>query len=271
LFDHSDPGDAFPFYVMEYIEGARPIKKLVGTSDNPFQGNALRALQFFQQLASAIHAWEQAKIVHRDLSPGNVLILPNGDIKVIDFGICQIDETETITLVDEGVGTPNYMAPECESGAGGSVKTWSDIYSAGKLLWTAITNQFAFAREQAAFNSKALKILLPNDPKAWHLHHIFEKTIRHTPADRVLNAKAAIELANHVEYLIVSQYRPLELLNTHCPLCGFGKLRQSDTSGVFGDRMPSGFIAMLCAYCGFAFPINEHRWSESLRKRKELL
>src|SRR4030043_28214 len=58
-------------------------------------------------------------VVHRDISPSNILILPDETIKVIDFGLCQIENEDKITLIDEGVGTQNYMSPECESGAEG--------------------------------------------------------------------------------------------------------------------------------------------------------
>jgi serine/threonine protein kinase len=270
LFDHSAPGDAFPFYVMEYIEGARPLKKLVGSAENPFQGDALRSLRFFLQLASAIYAWEQAKIVHRDLSPGNVLILPSGDIKVIDFGICQIDETETITLADEGVGTQNYMAPECESGAGGEVRTWSDIYSAGKLLWTAITNQFAFSREQAAFNAKALSVIFPDNPETWHLQHIFEKTIRHAPSNRVMNAEAAVQLAKRVELVIAGNFPPLEALaKSRCPVCGWGSVKRFEQSHmVFYHAENARIMPVQCDYCGFCFAVNANAVSNRMQAVK---
>ena len=51
------------------------------------------------------------QIVHRDLSLANVLFVPDESIRVIDFGICQIVNGESLTLVDEGVGTPNYNCP----------------------------------------------------------------------------------------------------------------------------------------------------------------
>jgi serine/threonine protein kinase len=80
IVGHSAPRDEFQFCVIEYVEGSRPLKKLIGTGDNPFFRDALRALGFFQQLVSAIGAWEVAGVVHRDLSPANVLILPDGSI-----------------------------------------------------------------------------------------------------------------------------------------------------------------------------------------------
>lgn len=271
IIDHSEKADPFQFYVMEYIEGAKPLKKFITSKENPFHGDALRSLRFFIQLASAIHAWEEAKIVHRDLSPANILILPNGDIKVIDFGVCQIEDAETITLVDEGVGSQNYMAPECEAGAAGEVKSTADLYSAGKLLWSAITSQMAFSREKPAFATKSLREVFPERPFTWHLHHIFEKTIRHESKDRVKNAEAAIALARRVEFLILGGYTPIELLDAQCPMCGWGRMSGFDGSHmVFGNPNPAGIAALRCDYCGFCFAIDKRIDKATLDKRNNL-
>lgn len=272
IFDHSSPSDSFQFYVMEFIEGARPLKKLIGTTANPFQRNALRSIRFFKQLATAIAAWEDAGIVHRDLSPANVLILPDDDIKVIDFGICQIEGAETVTLVDEGVGSQNYMAPECESGAGGEAKTWSDIYSAGKLLWTAVTNVMAFSREQPAFTTKALSTVLPENPDTWHLQRIFEKTIRHKASDRLLNADAAIQFAQRVEEVISGGFPPIEVISVgQCPTCGWGQLTEmGDGWQVYHNPIPSGYGAYKCDFCGWCTVIYRRGVHERNQSRSQL-
>ena len=151
IVDHSSPDDEFQFYVMEHVEGAKSLKHIVGKVANPYYADAQKSLQLFIQLAEAIHAWSEVGIVHRDLSLGNVLVLPSGAIKVIDFGICQIDSQDTITLTDEGVGTPNYMAPECESGALGEISAASDLYSAGKILWSILNLQLLLIKSQNIF------------------------------------------------------------------------------------------------------------------------
>ncbi len=144
IIDHSNPTDEFQFYVMEFVEGAKSLKHILSGSKNPYYANPQKSLQLFIQLVEAIYNWSESNIVHRDLSLGNVLVLSDDSIKVIDFGICQIDGGDTITLIDEGVGTPNYMAPECESGALGEVSIASDLYSAGKILWSIVTSMNAF-------------------------------------------------------------------------------------------------------------------------------
>ena len=104
IIDHSAPGRKFPYYVMELIEGAVPLKKLLGTENNPFRKSPEKALEIFLGLLSGVEACEKVDIVHRDLSPANILVLPNSSIKIIDFELCQFDDVETIALTDEGVG-----------------------------------------------------------------------------------------------------------------------------------------------------------------------
>ncbi len=177
IVDHSTPDAEFQFYVMEHIEGAKTLEKIMVSENNPFLGDALRSLDLYEQICSALieYGHSNPKIVHRDLSPANILIKVDGSIKIIDFGLCQIEGHETITLLDEGVGSVNYMAPECESGANEIVSAGADLYSAGKILWSAITGKKAFSREKLVFSGKTMTEIFPESPETWHLHHIFEK------------------------------------------------------------------------------------------------
>ena len=186
VFDHSKPGDDFQYYVMELVEGAVPLKSLIEgeQEDNRFFGNALESIELFMDILIALiscHASEP-KIVHRDLSPANILILPDRSIRIIDFGICQIEGSETVTLIDEGLGTRYYAAPECGPGSSVSIDSRTDLYSAGKVLWSAIASRRAFDREAPVFNNLSMKTLFLSKKPTWHLHHVFEKTIRRSPS-----------------------------------------------------------------------------------------
>ena len=64
-----------------------------------------------------------------------------------------------MTLIDERVGTQYYMAPECEAGAGVEITSSADLYSVGKLLWSAVTGGFAFAREAPVFQAKSMNTI----------------------------------------------------------------------------------------------------------------
>jgi serine/threonine protein kinase len=271
IIDRSEHPSDFHYYVMELIPTAISLKKLVGSNQNHFHRDPLKSLQLFIQLLEVIKACEEIKIVHRDLSLANILLLPDNSIKVIDFGICQLEEAETITLTDEGVGTPNYMAPECESGAGGGAAAASDMYSAGKILWSLIANMNAFSRENPVFNSKSMNAIFPDLPSTWHLHHIFEKTVRHNPVNRWQKVEDALRMSRRVHFLVASGYLPLESIANTCPICGFGYLDSFDGSHVvFGNPNPRGIVSSQCSYCGFCFAINSAKIENTLKSRKQL-
>ncbi|HEY3277833.1 MAG TPA: serine/threonine-protein kinase [Syntrophorhabdaceae bacterium] len=273
VVDSSSPSDEFQYYVMEFVDGARPLQSILGSSSNPFFSNPVAAIDLFEKLAQAILACERSdpKIVHRDLSPSNVLLVPDGSIRVIDFGICQIEGDSTVTLADEGVGTINYMAPECESGAAGNIGTHSDLYSAGKILWSAVTSQRAFAREKPAFTTKSMAKIFPENPDTFHLYHIFARTIRHDPSTRWHSAQDAISECSAVRRLILHGYPPLEQIFDYCPICGIGTLKDfSGSHMVFGNPNPSGIYAKQCDYCGMCMAINGNRFRENMKERESL-
>lgn len=243
---------------MEWFEEARSLKKIIGAEDNPYFGRARKSLELFVQIMSALIECERLKIVHRDLSPGNVLICKDG-AKLIDFGLCQIESDQVITLVDEGVGTPNYMAPECESGVGKPVLCTADLYSAGKLLWSAVSNRLAFSREESVYSALSMQSLFPQIASTWHLHHVFSGTIRHSVADRFPSAEKAKEVAEHVIWMIDSGKMPLLRIADEriCPSCGWGTLSpMSDDWQVFHNPLPSGYEGRKCSYCGMCWPVH---------------
>lgn len=270
VIDQSSPEAEFQYYVMELVPGARTIKSLLGSQENPYHRRALPAVDFFAKLVEAIAAWESVGIIHRDLSPGNVLVTPSGDVKVIDFGICQIEGEQTITLADEGVGTQNYMSPECEAGsAGRTVSTRADLYSAGKILWSLVAHERAFAREAPAFNQKSMKALFPWSPDLWHLQRVLEKSIRHDPSHRWKSAAAALEDVARIRYLISAGRPPLELFADACPLCGVGTLKSFQGQHmVYGNPPPSGIVPGECDHCHFTFAVKRTALMKALGERQ---
>jgi serine/threonine protein kinase len=273
VVDSSSPQDDFRYYVMELVEGAKPLQTVLGSPSNPFLSKPVASIDLFQMLVEAILACEKndPKIVHRDLSPANVLLAPNGTIRIIDFGICQVEGEATITLADEGVGTINYMAPECESGATGNIGAHSDLYSAGKILWSAVTGQRAFAREKPAFTTKSMTKVFPDNPDTWHLHHIFADTIRRDPSNRWQSAQHAISACNYVRRVILGGYPAIEEFFDHCPVCGVGSLEDfSGSLAVFGNPNPPGISGKQCNYCGICLAINYQHLRNQIKKMESM-
>lgn len=258
IVDINKEGAEFLYYVMpHYGSEFAPLDKVVFSEESPFRKNPIRCLEFVAECAEALEKVHQEKIIHRDIKPGNLLYHSKTFKPIIlDFGCCQIDGGEAITLTDEAVGTRNYMAPECEAGSGANPTPMSDVYSLGKLLWTLVTGQQPFARESPVFTVKNLRKIFPEDPDCWHLTRIFEKTIRRDPANRFQTANALAVAIRHASKFLVGRCFPFELIGQICPMCG-ESLTQADNKyevplhSIFGNPMPRGTAAMQCRKCGY--------------------
>ena len=264
VVDYSGEEDDFQYYVMEYHEGAKTLAKIILSIENPFHGNIKRSLDLFENIVSAIAVCEQAipPIVHRDINPQNILLLPDNTIRLIDFGVCQTSYGQLITLVDENVGARNYTSPECEAGNDEIIDVRSDIYSAAKVLWAAITSRQAFAREEPAFGDRSLETLFPELPQTWHLTQVFQYTIRRNPADRCRNSGELLQLIGNVRRIVQGGFPPLNKIASYCPSCGWQTTNEyRDGHIVFGNPNPRGVRSLICEICGFIFARNtENLW-----------
>jgi eukaryotic-like serine/threonine-protein kinase len=131
LFDVVDEDDV-PNLVMEYL----PSRSLgdVLAEDGPLAvGTAATA---GAQVASALATAHAAGIVHRDISPGNILLGEDGAVKLTDFGISRAADDVAVTKTGLTVGTPAYLAPEVALGAESTPA--SDVFSLGATLYTAV-------------------------------------------------------------------------------------------------------------------------------------
>jgi Protein kinase domain len=129
----SDP----PYIVTRYVPG-RTLDDVVGES-GPLGGEALARLA--RGLADALAAVHAAGVVHRDLKPGNVMLV-DGEPVVIDFGIAQLPETTRITMTGMFMGTPGYLAPEVIEGKQSGPA--SDVHSWGATVAYAATGRPPF-------------------------------------------------------------------------------------------------------------------------------
>ena len=267
VFDYSDQEDDFQYYVMEYHEGAKTLGSIIFSEDNPYHGDINRSLDLFESIVAAIGVCEASspKIVHRDINPQNILVLPDNTIRLIDFGVCQINQGALITLVDENVGARNYTSPECEAGNNESIGVRSDLYSAAKVLWAAITSRQAFAREEPAFRDRSMEAIFPELPETWHLAHIFKFSIRRNPADRCRGSEDLIQLTRNVRRIVQGGFLPLNRLRAYCPSCGWPTIREFLAGNrVFGNPNPAGVRSLECDLCGFAFVRNTGTWQRSI-------
>ena len=266
ILDHSsqDNSDNFHFYVMPKYENAVLLDSVAWGDKGFFRARPKEALTFIAECAEAMELVHSTDVIHRDINPSNILLDNKSGLPVIlDFGCCYMSEDgNPVTLVDEGVGTPNYMAPECEVGSEVNIEATADIYSLGKLLWALLTGERAFARERPAFSNKQLQKVLPNVPDSLHAMEIFQRSIRHKPSNRYKTAADMAANCKRIAREVVGIVRPLEMVALRCPACGGSELVESnhtitepfklDVFCIIGNPANNpNVVGRFCKRCGY--------------------
>lgn len=131
-----------PWYTMELVEG-RVLRDEVNVwAKLPPNDRFLRAASVLVQVARALAYIHDRGLVHRDITPGNIMVRPDGIVKLMDFGVVKDLGTE-LTLVGEVVGTVAYISPE--QIAGDAIDARADLYSLGAVLYLMLTGRRPFA------------------------------------------------------------------------------------------------------------------------------
>jgi hypothetical protein len=143
------------FIVMELIQ-ATTLSALVRE-----QGPLSQAMvaNLAEQLLSALAAAHAAGVVHRDVKPSNIMVQPNGRVKLTDFGIAQSTDDPRLTTSGVLVGSPVYMAPERLRGA--DADAGSDLWALGAVLFFAVEGYPAFERSSTAATMHAILTEVP--------------------------------------------------------------------------------------------------------------
>jgi serine/threonine-protein kinase len=138
LHDGGTSDDGRPYFVMEYVEGL-PLLQYCNSQNLSIH----QRLQLFQKICAAVQHAHQNLVIHRDLKPSNILVTHEGDVKLLDFGVAKLlDSDLTDGVIDQTraaqrVMTPEYASPEQIRGE--HVTTATDVYSLGVLLYELLT------------------------------------------------------------------------------------------------------------------------------------
>ena len=180
--------DVGPDYlVMEYVEG-EPLKGPIPLD---------KALEYARQIASALEAAHEKGITHRDLKPGNIMLKPDGTIKVLDFGLAKFggstpsvvsEDSPTLsmaaTMAGTILGTAAYMAPE--QARGKSVDKRADIWAFGVVLHEMLTGERLFKGEDLTETMAAVVMRDPDlTPVPHEVRRLLKKCLQKDPAKRL--------------------------------------------------------------------------------------
>ena len=179
-----------PYFVMEYIEGNTLTSiisgnRIVGLNDILYIGS---------QVANGLKEAHKRGLVHRDIKPGNIMITPDGKVKVTDFGIVSLQNEESdITKTGAVLGTASYISPEQAQGK--PVSFESDLYSLGTVLYELIAGKppftgdspIATATKHLTDKPEKLSNYRKDIPKA--LENAILKLLEKRPSDRFKSAE----------------------------------------------------------------------------------
>ncbi len=212
--DIDEAEDGRPFIVMEYIEG-KSLKELI-QENGPLP--VPRVCSIIKQVAAALGAAHQLHMVHRDIKPGNIVLVntPQGELaKVLDFGIAKIKEAHAresaVMRLSSGniiMGTPEYMSPEQASGKGGNeLDGRSDLYSLGVVMYEMLSGDLPFKAETTMSMMLARLQTPPRPLRTLHpelqipasVANLVMKTLEKDPTDRPPTAEALIAEIENVE------------------------------------------------------------------------
>ncbi|NKX55467.1 protein kinase domain-containing protein [Arthrobacter mobilis] len=194
VFDYGEEAGS-AYLVMELVPG-QPLSAII---ERERVLSPDRTLSLISQTARALQIAHEQGLVHRDVKPGNLLITPEGRVKITDFGIARLADQVPLTATGQVMGTAQYLAPEQATGQ--TATGQSDIYSLGVIAYECLTgsrpfsgeSQIAIALAQVNDTPPPLPESLPHPVRA-----LVMSMLSKDPADRPATAEKLAEAADAI-------------------------------------------------------------------------
>ncbi len=192
VFEYGEEEGGAPYIVMEYVQGRELRDYLQDRQPLPMANAVAVIIQVLQALGHA-HA---CGVVHRDIKPGNIILLADGQVKVTDFGIARLDAVGGLTQDGMAVGTPGYMAPEQFRIEEADAR--ADLYAAAVVLFELLTGMRPFAGRSASelmyqvLNEPPRRATVLNPRLPLALDAVLERALAKQPSERFQDAGAFI-------------------------------------------------------------------------------
>ncbi len=198
--------EGMQFLAMEYLEGEDLQKRIRSATTFPL----FEKVGIMQQVAAGLHSAHESGVVHRDVKPSNIMLLRNGSVKIMDFGIARVTRNDASRLTKTGliIGTLNYISPE--QFQTGDVDALCDIWSYGVMYYELLTGKYPFQGESTAnlmwaisnTEPAPLRPLAPDCPPA-----LEEIVLRALSKDREQRYQSLEDLRLDVEPILVDLRR----------------------------------------------------------------
>ncbi|HET7766985.1 MAG TPA: serine/threonine-protein kinase [Burkholderiales bacterium] len=197
VYDYGEDA-AVAYIAMEYVEG-NSLREYIGRGTRFAERDAVSIMS---QLLEALGHAHERRVWHRDIKPGNVIVMRNGKVKVADFGIARIEASE-LTQTGMMMGSPGYMAPE--QYAASQIDHRADLFAAGVVFYQLLTGAkpFVGTTEQVSYatcHAEPLRPSLADPGKGWERYDpVIARALAKKPEDRYQSAEAfrAAILAAH--------------------------------------------------------------------------
>ncbi|MDH3318891.1 MAG: serine/threonine protein kinase [Betaproteobacteria bacterium] len=186
IFDYGEEED-IAYMAMELLEG-QDLRTRMRQGEMP----PMEAVEIALQVADGLGFAHEFGVVHRDIKPGNIMLLERGAVKIMDFGIARMRFAEHKTSTGMVLGTPRYMSPEQIGGS--PVDQRSDIFSLGTVLYEMLTQATLFAGQDVNQIAHSLANTEPAPPSRVHpelpqmLDFVLARALKKDPAVRYQDA-----------------------------------------------------------------------------------